>query len=247
VPESLVNTAHRGSYFLEKYELRITRRCLTEDFGEPAGTPIADLLDQEIVKALIKDRATTATGGKTVGPAAGENTYYRLGYGDDHRGATWWDSANKVVWLCAYHGRHRSGEPDDASKELFPRLITDEQMKPTADDYERLFEERDEWFDDHVLPDAQELLAQARSEPGKEYRRTVGGQAPVGCLFDVVSTLEETYIALFPLDLDFQQLLKILAAFFPDSRFEDWEPIEALPTRKLDLDQGEFGYRLLRG
>lgn len=248
MPESLVNTAHRGSYFLEKYELRITQRCLTEDFGEAADAPIEGLLDREIVKALIKDRATTATGGKTVGPSAGADTYYRLGYGDDHRGATWWDSANKVVWLCAYHGRHRSGEADDPFTDLFPRLIAADAMKPTADDYERLFEERDEWFDDHVLPDAQELLAEARSDPGHEHRATIGGEAPVGCLVDVVSTLEETYIALFPLDLpDHQQLIKILAAFFPESRYEDWEIVDALPTRKLDQDQGEFGYRLLRG
>ncbi len=245
--ESLVNTAHRGSYFLEKYELRITQRCLTEDFGEAATTAISDLLDREIVKALIKDRATTPTGGKTAGPAAGADTYYRLGYGDDHRGATWWDSANKVVWLCAYHGRHRSGEPDDPFTDLFPRLITHDTMKPTADDYERLFEERDEWFDDHVLPDAQELLAEARSHPGNEHRRTIGGEAPVGCLVEVVSTLEETYIALFPLDLDHQQFIKILTAFFPDAGFEDWEPVDALPTRKLNQDEGEFGYRLFRG
>jgi hypothetical protein len=243
----LVNTAHRGSYFLAKYELRVTQRCLTDDFGNPADTPITKLLGKEIIKALIKDRATTPTGGKTVGPAAGTDTYYRLAYGDDHRGATWWDSANKVVWLCAYNSRHRSGDPDDAFTDLFPRLITDKAMKPNADDYERLLEERDEWFDDHVLPDAQELLAEARADPGKEHQRTIGGEAPVGCLVEVVSTLEETYIALFPLDLDVQQLIKILVAFFPDSRFEDWESVDALPTRKLDLDKGEFGYRLLRG
>lgn len=247
MPESLINTAHRGSYFLEKYELRITKRCLTEDLGEAADTPISDLLDQEIVKALVKDRATSPTGGKTVGPAAGADTYARLGYGDDHRGATWWDSANKVVWLCAYHGRHRSGEADDPFKKHFPELIAADAMKPAADDYERLFEERDERFDDFVFSDAQELLAVARSDPGKEHHRVLGGEASAGCLVEVVSTLEETYVAFFPLEAGYERFLKILAAFFPDARFEDWEPVDALPTRGLDLDRGEVCYRQLRG
>jgi hypothetical protein len=79
VAESHINVAVRGSYFLESYELRITARCLEEDFGVSAVAPIGDLLDQPIVKALIKDRATNPDAGKTVGPEAGEDTIRRLG------------------------------------------------------------------------------------------------------------------------------------------------------------------------
>lgn len=72
--ESHINAAVRGSYFLAHYELRITWRCLEEDFEVSLAAPIGDLLDHPIVKALIKDRATDPNAGKTVGPEAGEVT-----------------------------------------------------------------------------------------------------------------------------------------------------------------------------
>jgi hypothetical protein len=39
----------------------------------------------------------------------------------------------------------------------------------------------------------QALLAEARRAPGIEKRSLVGGEANVGCLVEVVETLEETY------------------------------------------------------
>ena len=86
------------------YELRITTRCLEEDLEVPRDTPISELLDQPILKALIKDRATDPDAGKTIGPEAGSETIRRLGYGHDHRGATWWDPTEKVVWLWRPQG-----------------------------------------------------------------------------------------------------------------------------------------------
>jgi hypothetical protein len=64
VSESHINTAVCGSYFLADYELRIAARCLEEDFGVSPATPMGDLLDHPIVKALIKDRATDPDAGK---------------------------------------------------------------------------------------------------------------------------------------------------------------------------------------
>ena len=137
--EPLLNTAHRGSFFLPEWELRITRRCLSEDLGVSPEEPIGALLDHPIVKALVKDRANDPDGGKSVGPEAGDRTLRRLGYGHDHRGATWWDGAERVVWLCAYHGGHRSGEPDDPFKRHFPDLIAAGRALPETSDYEALF------------------------------------------------------------------------------------------------------------
>ena len=244
--ESHINTAVRGSYFLAEYELRITARCLEEDFGVSPAAPIGDLLDHPIVKALIKDRATDPDAGKTVGPDAGEDTIRRLGYGHDHRGATWWDRSEKVVWLCAYHGRHRSGAADDPFKKHFPELIAAKRMKPVAMDYEALFAERDERFVDLVRGDAQALLAEARQEPGREKRAIVGGEASVGCLVEVVETLEETYVAFFVEEVTYERLVILLNAFYV-SRFEDWEQVHEMPHRPIDEALGEVCYRYLRG
>lgn len=244
--ESHINTAVRGSYFLADYELCITARCLEEDFGVSPAAPIGDLLDHPIVKALIKDRATDPDAGKTVGPEAGEDSIRRLGYGHDHRGATWWDRTERVVWLCAYHGKHRSGAAEDSFKKHFPELIAAKRMKPTPADYEALFAERDERFVDLVQGDAQALLAEARRAPGIEKRSLVGGEANVGCLVEVVETLEETYVAFFIEEVTYERFVILLNAFFV-SRFEEWEQVHEMPRRAIDEASGEVCYRYLRG
>lgn len=246
MPESRLNTAHRGSYFLADYELRITGRCLDEDLEVPRDTPIGEVLDHPIVKALIKDRATHPDAGKTIGPPAAEDTIRRLGYGHDHRGATWWDRTEKVVWLCAYHGRHRSGATGDPFTKHFPDLIAAKRMKPTAADYEALFAERDERFVDLVQADAQTLLAEARREPGIEKRAVVGGEATVGCLVEVVETLDETYVAFFIEEVTYERFVILLNAFYV-SRFEEWEQVPEMPHRAIDEASGEVCYRYLRG
>lgn len=244
--ESHANAAIRGSYVLPGYELRVTARCLEEDLETPRDTSIGALLEHPIIKALIKDRATDPDAGKTIGPEAGDDTIRRLGYGHDHRGATWWDRAERVVWLCAYHRGHRSGAADDPFKKHFPELIAAKRMKPAAVDYELLFAERDERFVDLVHGDAQALLAEARLEPGTEKRAVVGGEANVGCLVEVVDTLEETYVAFFIEQVTYERFVILLNAFYA-SRFEEWEQVGEMPHRPIDEASGEVCYRYLRG
>lgn len=241
-PESLLNQPHRGSFFYGDWELRITERCLLEDLEVDSGTPFGDLLSREIVKAFVGDRASTPEGGKTVGPPAGEKTLYRLGYGDDHRGATWYDPVDKVVWLCAYHGRHRSGAVNDAFP-YFDELIQQGRIKPTEEDYVRLFQERDERFVDLVRVDAQALLKTARQSPGEELSGVVGGEATVGVLVEIVETLSETYVAFLVDEVTYERFVLLLEAFYPGSTFFDWEEVRSLPTR--ELRDGEFCYRIL--
>src|SRR5689334_21297157 len=138
----MAGSLDRGSFICDLgHELRVTCRCLRDDLGIEPPAAFADLVDVEIVKALISKRAEHVGEGKTVGPRAGGATLYRLGRGDDHRGATWADLPNSVVWLCAY-GFHRSGTEDDAFKK-FRRLMEAGQMYPTVEDYEWLNEDRD--------------------------------------------------------------------------------------------------------
>lgn len=240
-PESLVNTAHRGGFFHGNWELRITQRCLSEDLEVDLRTPFDALVKHEIVKALISDRASTPEGGKTVGPYAGDKTLYRLAYGDDHRGATWYDREHDVVWLCAYHGQHRSGDPDDAFP-YFDRLIAEKRIKPVEEDYVALLEERAEWFVDLAPDQAQALLATAREKPGKEQSGVIGGEADVGVVVEVVETLSETYVAFFIEQVGYERFVFLLAAFYPDAHFTDWIESEGLPTRSLR--DGEVCYHI---
>ena len=184
-------------------------------------------------------------GTRTVGPACGDFTVYRLGYGHDHRGATWHDAVERVVWLCAY-GLHRSGEDDDAFP-YFHDLIRAGTLLPTEDDYAALFDDRGRRFADTLYEDAQHLLARARSTPGVEQIGVLGGEQTTAVVVDVVDTLEETYVAFSVVRINTSRLVMILAAFDVEAAFADWELVERLPTRPLRVADGEICYRILRG
>lgn len=234
---------HRGSCLCEHYELRITQRCLSNDLNLEPTTEFSAAAAHPIVQALESQRSANPRGGKTVGPAAGEHTIYRLGHGNDHRGATWFDESNRVVWLCGY-GLHRSGEADDAFP-YFHELIQSGSILPSEDDYEALFLDRDRRFVETLPQDAQILLARARSIHGVEQTAVIGGEERTGVLVDVVETLEETYVAFSLADMDYTRIVLILAAFYPNDTFSNWELVETLPTRTLR--QNEVCYRILHG
>ena len=213
------------------------------DLGFEATATFADCRAHPIVRAFEHQRLGDPTGTRTVGPAAGDRTIYRLGHGHDHRGATWYDRDEQVVWLCAY-GLHRSGDADDAFP-YFHKLIETGVLLPTEDDYAALFEDRGHRFADTVQDDAQRLLQLARSTPGVEQVGILGGEQTTGVLVEVVDTLEETYVAFSMERMDTERLIVILAAFYVDAEFREWELVEMLPTRSLRSD--EACYRVLRG
>jgi hypothetical protein len=113
--------------------LRVTRRCLDEDLGYGGDRPFDDLAPLEIIKAFLNRRRDRSIDTKVVAPITSHETVYRLAYGDRHRGATWYDSANHVVWLLAYAQHEFEGEGDafpyfkslDAAGRLFPRGCPD--------------------------------------------------------------------------------------------------------------------------
>jgi hypothetical protein len=206
----------------------------------------ADSRTHLIVRAFENQRAADPVGTRTVGPAAGEHTVYRLGHGHDHRGATWHDAAQRVVWLCAYR-LHRSGEDDDAFP-YFHELIRAGVLLPTEDDYVALFDDRGRRFTETLYEDAQDLLARARSTPGVEQVGILGGEETTAVVVEVVDTLEETYVAFSVARMDdASRVVMILAAFDVDAAFSNWELVTSFPTRRLRVDSGEICYRILRG
>lgn len=235
---------HRGSCLCETHELRITRRCLADDLNFPPTVEFVDARSHPIVQAFESQRSTSRTGTRTVGPASGERTIYRLAYGHDHRGATWFDRHEQVVWLCAY-GFHRSGEADDAFP-YFHDLIRAGGILPTDDDYEALFRDRALRFAETLPQDAQALLAKARSNPGVEEVGLLGGRETTSVAVEVVETMEETHVAFSLAQIgDYTTIVLILTAFFPEATFNEWEQVLRFPTRPLSHD--EVCYRIFRG
>lgn len=236
----------RRSYLCDAgHELRVTARCAVADLGATDEATFEELLRYPIVRALRNERHTTVRGTTTVGPAAGNDSVWVLRQGNDHRGATWFDAADKVVWLCAY-GRHRSGEPDDAFQQ-FTALLRSGALRPTAVDCQALAEERGERFAYVVAEEAAELLAAARARPGIEQRRVIGTTQPVGLIVHVLETLEETFVAVYGDATMPDQLLVLLVALFPDRAFPDWRWEPRMPTRELDMTRGEICFSIMGG
>jgi hypothetical protein len=237
---------HLRSYLcVAGHELRVTARCAEDDLAATADTPFECLLQHVIVRAFRNERASAVHGTSTVGPAAGASSVYVLRRGNDHRGATWFDAFENVVWLCAY-GLHRSGHPDDAFQ-YFDALRLAGTMLPTVGDLEALAEDRAERFAAAVETEAQELLAAARSQPGIEQRRVIGTTHPLGLLVHIVETLEETYVAVCGDRTDPAHLQVLLVALYPDHEFDEWRWEARLPTRPLDQTRAEFCLSIVHG
>ncbi len=223
------------------HELRLTSRCLLENLARAVDTPFVDLLEIPIVSALVGKRGGATIGSKTVGPAAGDRTLYHLGQGNDHRGATWFDAENGVVWLCAYR-HHRSGTQADAFP-YFRELIADGRMMPVRSDYEQLAADRTARSAREAIRDAQPILAKARRRPGNEVRGTVSFES-VGVVVEVIETMTETYVALSMLRITPKILQLVLLGFYPDRDYDEWQPGRPYPARRLDADRAEMCFSI---
>ena len=144
------------------HELRITRRCLTDDVNDSCDALFDELVARHgIIRAFKRERRSATSGTDTLGPSGGERPLTVLRHTNNWRGVTWFEEKAAVVWLCAC-ARHRSGQPNDA----FPRFESLREagyIWPTDDDYEALAADRGEQFAAFVVTDAPRLLASARA------------------------------------------------------------------------------------
>lgn len=190
----------------------------------------------EIVKAFRKKHRDTPKGAKQVTPLTCGRVVWRLGIGDDHRGAVWYDEDSGVLWLCAYRF-HRSGEPDDAFP-YFKELDHEKRLLPCRDDYIVLRKERLDRFAHLVAGDAQDLLQRAQATPNKEQTAVIGGEIPTGVYVTVVETLEELAVAMTLDSLTQMDMTHaILQALLPSAAYADWEWCNEMPTRPLCPDE----------
>lgn len=238
IPTALVGQAHGGSFFCPDWELRVTGRCLTEDLDQADDTPFDDLRQIEIVKSFVKDRYDRTINTRQVTPLTCGRNVWVLSRGNDHRGGTWFDKDEHLIWLLAY-GLHRSGIADD----FFPyckSLDAADRLLPDAQDYERAFRDRDSRFAFAIRLEAPMLLKQARENPG-EHRVMLGGQFGACLAIEVADELENTVIAFRMDSVVFDHVPLILAAFHAGAK---WDVAYEMPSRSLE--PGEFAFQYLR-
>jgi hypothetical protein len=228
-----------GSHLCEHYELRITRRCARADLGEDPEVGFRALVKHDIVRAFVNKRTTKPNDTKRVSPLAGNQDVYRLAIGHRHRGATWHDVENRVVWLLAY-AQHEFEYDGDAFP-YFKALHQDDQLLPSIADYAALFAERAQRFALLAPEDAARLLETARAKPGVEHRGVIGGELGCGVAVEVADTLEEAYVAVKSCPST-KELAVVMAAFFPDAAADDLEWPAEMPARALDPDELCFRY-----
>lgn len=247
-PHSLVGRPIAGAYICRDWELRVTARCLAEDLNADEAASFESILGLEIVKAFVKDRATETIASKQISPLSSRQEIWRLGYGHDHRGATFYDEDEAVVWLVAY-GRHRSGARDD----FFPyckELDAEGRLLPVQADIARMYRDRDKRFVEAVTIEAPQALKVARETEG-EYRCTIGGELGAGLAIEVVEGLEATSItvALKPAgggpltEVTLEQGQVLLQSL----TCGEWEIIGRMPSRDLDPDEVAFTITLVSG
>lgn len=87
------------------------------------------------------------------------------------RGVTLWDSNEDVCWLLAYSGTHASGEGRDCYR-YFMSLGERNELLPTPDDYELLWDVSAETVLEALTFIGRDLYAEARQNPGVEANRS---------------------------------------------------------------------------
>jgi hypothetical protein len=90
------------------------------------------------------------------------------------------------------------------------------------------------------------LLAAARAEPDTEQVLQIGLE-PVAIVVHVVETLEETFVAVSGVTLTLPMLQLLLATLYSDSKWEEWQQAQRLPTRELDQKRSEFCLSIVHG
>lgn len=201
----------------------------------------------DIVRGFVNERSVVAAPAiDPIGRGRTDRPLLPLRYGDDHRGATWFELELGVVWLCAAHSRHRSGTVGD-SFPYFRELLDADIVYPTEADYALLEEERARRFIEFAQADAEALLARAEQQPGVETRGVIGRAEEVGVVVVVVETMDELFLAFSAAAfLDPDRGIVLLAVFGPEgSVWTDWRRADALPTRALG--PGELCFSIVRG
>jgi hypothetical protein len=217
-------------------ELRVTRRCCTEDLGESGPGPTDELTARHpIVKKFAQVRSERPIGSEKIKSVITRADVYSL-HLDRYRAATWYDRASEVVWLLGY-GIHKAGDRADAYRR-FAALDRQARLFPDADDYEAFIEERDARQVRVVLAQVGALVARARVEEGTSQSTMLSNGVRITVRVDLlrddgddVAIVEELHLAVAVRNLEVGWLDVLRAAALPEYRAATWEFTKGFPDR----------------
>lgn len=207
----------------EPYELAATERCIRRDLDLPvdavAEEPATQRERHALLEAFYARRAQSPVGQETIEGLQANIVAYSLHAGR-WRGLTWHDEELAMVWLLA--GRyHRSGERDDSYPHF--RGLAKHRLLPTEEDYERVFDREAQAFAETVASDVAAIAEQARAQSGEIASGRVANRIAVRAVEQDGSLQVAVKMQLYPGDeqVPVEWLMTVLAAFFPDARFEE--------------------------
>jgi len=207
----------------KSYELAATERCIRRDLDLPADAvteePATQRKRHPLLEAFYSRRASSPVGQETIEGLQANVVAYSLHAGR-WRGLTWHDEELCIVWLLA--GRyHRSGERDDSYPHF--RGLAKHQLLPTEEDYERVFDREAHAFAQTVVSDVAAIAEQARAQTGEIVSGRVASRVAVRAVEQGGSLQVAVKMQLYPGDeqVPAEWLMTVLAAFFPDARFEE--------------------------
>jgi hypothetical protein len=250
VPSPTVSEAAGGddefyaglSLVLPDRELRVTKRCLTEDLDAPPSSTLEDVSGHPIVRSFLRERRTKTAGTRDVSDLRSGKKIWVLTQGQRWRGGTWYDEPNRIVWLVAA-GHHESGSPDD----FFPYcrdLDRNGRLAPAEEDYKGLFLDRDARFAAQLLIDAP-LLRKAAEGADGEVRTTIGGKFGVAMAVEVIEDLREMTAAFDLRSANIQtHIPAILGALEADGT---WEQVDRMPSRQLEYFEAAWSHMSMDG
>lgn len=176
-----------------------------------------------------------------MGPEAGDKSVYRLARGHDHRGATWYDRRNAVVWLCAYK-HHRSGAEDDSFK-VWPKLIREGKIQPTKADYKRLGHDRVRRLVE-LGPDQAEAAVKVASEhTGEVQTVNLAAQLEVKLVAHQVDDLLEATVAFSSVGLNHERMMFVVRCFAGATE-DVWENVDEFDDQPLG--EAEVAFKIWR-
>ena len=207
----------------EPYELAATERCICRDLDLPADAvaevPARQRERHALLEAFYARRAQSPVGQETIEGLQANIVAYSLHAGR-WRGLTWHDEELAIVWLLA--GRyHRSGERDDSYPHF--RGLARHQLLPTEEDYERVFDRESHAFAETVVSDVAAVAEKARAQSGEIVAGRVASRIAVRAVEQGGSLQVAVKMQLYPGEeqVPAEWLMTVLAAFFPNTPFED--------------------------
>jgi hypothetical protein len=207
----------------EPYELAVAERCIRRDLGLApdiaAEAPETQRKRHVLLERFYSRRAQSPIGQETIEGLQANIVAYSLHAGR-WRGITWHDVELAIVWLLA-GGYHRSGERDDSYPHF--RSLAREQLLPTEEDYERVFDREANGFAERVVGDVAAIVEEAHAQPGGIVSGQIARRVSVRAVEQAGSLQVGVKMQLHPGEeqVPAEWLMSVLAAFFPEARFED--------------------------